>query len=61
MELQNYLTITTPDALNAIPDQLTPYPLAMGSRHSPCREPMVRGREVSWSGIAFLDIEYQDG
>jgi hypothetical protein len=35
MELQNYLTITTPDAMNAIPDQSAPYPLAIGSRHSP--------------------------
>jgi hypothetical protein len=34
MELQNYLTITTPDAMNAIPDQSTPYPLAIGSRQS---------------------------
>jgi hypothetical protein len=33
MELQNYLTITTPDAMNAISDQSTPYPLAIGSRH----------------------------
>jgi hypothetical protein len=35
-EPQNYyLTITTPDAMNAIPDQSTPYPLAIGSRHHP--------------------------
>jgi hypothetical protein len=33
MELQNYQTITTPDAMNAIPDQSTPYPLAIGSQH----------------------------
>jgi hypothetical protein len=33
IELQNYLTITTPDAMNAIPDQSTPHPLAIGSRH----------------------------
>jgi uncharacterized OB-fold protein len=32
MELQNYLTITTPDAMNAIPDRSTPYTLAIGSR-----------------------------
>jgi hypothetical protein len=34
MELQNYLTITTPDAMNAMSDQSTPHPLVIGSRHS---------------------------
>jgi hypothetical protein len=67
MELQNYLTITTPDAMNAIPNQSTPYPLAIRSRQvAPNHSTRSQDFDRIWVRaprivIVLLELEERDG